>query len=161
MLTLSAVGLRAQQTLVTTPQAITIVGGDCRNSSGIISFSGGEVAVQTSVARAVTVVNITESFNEGVQQPFTDRDRQLDIKNPVCNLSVYPNPTTNGVTLEGDNNPLHYTLYALSGQSLQEGDFDGSTTRISLEDYASGCYLLQVTSPDKKQSSIYKITLAK
>lgn len=154
-------GLHAQQKLVTSPQAITIVGGDCSNDYGSVSTSGGEMAVRTSEARAINVVNITASISEGVQQPLLKLDRQLDITTPVCNLSVYPNPTTDGVTLEGEGIPLRYTLYTLAGQPLKEGDFDGSTTRVSLESYASGCYLLQVTSHDRKQTSIYRITLTK
>lgn len=161
MLATAGCSLHAQQTLVTTPQAITIVGGDCSNASGSISASGGEVAVHTSVARAITVVNITASFSEGVQQPFTLRDKSLDIESPVCNLSVYPNPTTDAVNLEGDTSPLHYALYTLSGQQLQEGSFDGGTIRIGLENYAAGCYILRVISNDKKQTSVYKITLVK
>ena len=105
LLMLGASGtVAAQQVTVTTPQAITIVGGDYRNHAGSISFSGGEVAVQTSVARAITVVNVTESFKEGVQQPLTERDAStnnivaLDVE-----VSLYPNPATDGVTLESSN----------------------------------------------------------
>lgn len=165
LLTLGAGGAAvAQQVTVTTPQAITIVGGDCSHKLGSFSFSGGEVAVQYSVARAVTVVNITESFQEGVQQPFTERDAAANgIAALTAELNVYPNPTTDGVTLESTEtgNPLHYKLYDSQGRCLQQGTHQGGADRIDLTGYATGTYLLRVVSDDNKQANIYKIILAK
>ena len=148
-------GLQAQQ-------AITIAGGDCRNAHGSISFSAGELAVQTSVARAITVFNITESFTEGVQQPLTGRDESqwqgitpLDIT-----LSVYPNPTTDGVTLQGSQptEPLTYILYAADGRTLVQGSYTGEQQTIDLKPYAAGNYLLRVAVPSNpSKSNVYKI----
>ena len=148
----------SQQTLVTTPQAITIAGGDCMMSVGSMSASAGEVAVSSSVARAITVVNVTESFSEGVQQPFTLRDRQQVRQVLPCNVSVYPNPTTDGVNLEGEAEKIHYTLFSSQGQRLCEGTFDGKVF-LDLKDYPSGSYLLRVSSGNQK--STFRINLAK
>lgn len=166
LLMLGASGtVAAQQVTVTTPQAITIVGGDYRNHAGSISFSGGEVAVQTSVARAITVVNVTESFKEGVQQPLTERDASTNSITAALDVevSLYPNPATDGVTLESSNTgtPLHYSLYDAQGRRLQEGIHNGGAQRIDLTGYATGTYMLRVASDNEKQANIYKIILAK
>ena len=40
-------------------QAITCFGGDIIGTTGSVNFSGGEIAVKTATARAITVVNVT------------------------------------------------------------------------------------------------------
>ena len=83
--------------------AITIAGGDFKNPSGSVSYSCGEVAVKVAEQKAFTVVNITESFNEGVQQPFTPRDAGNNSISPLAvKLEVYPNPATDCVNIEGE-----------------------------------------------------------
>ena len=137
--------------------AITISGGDVA--------TGGEVAVKTSIAPAVTVINITESFSEGVQQPFTDRDgeRYDGIESLTVNVAVYPNPTTNNVVFECDQltNQLTYTLYNSNGQTLQEGTYKGGQQLIDMQKYVAGNDVLKIASTDSKQMNVYKIIKAK
>lgn len=152
-----AVQLHAQQ-------AITNAGGNIGNSTGSLSYTVGEMAVQTSIARAITVVNITESFTEGVQQPYTDRDRQSNGIDPLTvSLAVYPNPTTDNVVLECSEaaQPLTFTLYGTNGQVLQHGIYSGGQQAIDMQNYGAGSYMLQVASPDKSKMNIYKIIKAK
>jgi hypothetical protein len=147
------------------PAAIVVAGGDVGTTNGSLSISCGEVAVSYSNLHAVTVVNMTESFQEGVQQPETDRDRayahsQLLKLNPLSiEVSIYPNPTTEDVVIESSEatEALVYTLYSPEGRIISTGKhFDGKTT-IPLSQYASGSYMLQVSSPEKKESNSYKI----
>ena len=146
-------------------QAITISGGAVATGAGSLSFSCGEVAVKTSIAPAVTVINITESFSEGVQQPFTDRDgeRYDGIESLTVNVAVYPNPTTNNVVFECDQltNQLTYTLYNSNGQTLQEGTYKGGQQLIDMQKYVAGNYVLKIASTDSKQMNVYKIIKAK
>lgn len=144
-------------------QAITFCGGDVATPAGSLSFSGGEVAVQTSIAPAITVVNITESFTEGVQQPFTQRDRERyeGIETLTVEISLYPNPTTKHVILEcSEPQQLTYTLFNTNGQTLQEGTYTGGQQQIDMQSYAAGNYMLQVANEDKTKMNIYKIIKA-
>ncbi len=143
--------------------AITIAGGDATSASGSIAYSCGEVAVKSSLKKAITVVNITVSYNEGVQSPFTERDKQ-DQYNGIQPLSikldVYPTVTNEGVTIEGENTePLYFTLYNTNGLQLQQGTYNGGQYKLDLSGYASGNYLLRVASGDKKEINTYKIIL--
>jgi len=149
-------GVRAQQ-------AITCFGGDVSGITGSLSNSGGEVAVRTAFAPAITVVNITESFSEGVQQPYTARDEQYQgIDALSVSVSVYPNPTADNITLECDQpTQLTYTLYNANGQALTQGTYHGGQQIIDLQKHAAGSYMLHVTSPDNSQMNIYKIIKAK
>jgi len=144
-------------------QAITFCGGDVSTNRGTLSFSGGEMAVQTSVAPAITVVNITESFTEGVQQPFTDRDGDPynGIEGLEVEVTLYPNPTTKHVVLEcSEPQQLTYTLFSTNGQTLLKGTYGGGQEQIDMQPYAAGNYMLQVATPDKKKMNVYKIIKA-
>ncbi len=145
-------------------QAITFCGGDVTSRAGSLSFSGGEVAVKTSIAPAVTVVNITRSFTEGVQVPYTSRDNQRyeGIDDALAlQVSVYPNPTTKHVTLEcSESQRLTYTLFGTNGQILQKGTYVGGQEQIDMQPYAAGNYMLQVANEDNTQKNVYKIIKA-
>ena len=150
-------GLRAQQ-------AITSFGGDVTGVTGSLSFSGGKVAVKTAYAPAVTVVNVTESFSEGVQQPITARDEQQyqGIEALTVGVAVYPNPTTDNIVLECDQPmQLSYTLYNANGQVLSRGNYNGGQQTIDLQQLAAGTYMLHVATPDQTKKNVYKIIKAK
>ncbi|MBQ6069100.1 MAG: T9SS type A sorting domain-containing protein [Bacteroidales bacterium] len=149
-------GMQAQQ-------AITSFGGDATSITGSLSYSGGEIAVKTAYAPAITVVNVTESFSEGVQQPLTARDVQyqgIDALN--VSVALYPNPTADNVILECDQpTQLSYTLYNTNGQMLSRGTYQGGQQTIDLQQYAVGTYMLHITTPDQSKKNIYKIIKAK
>ena len=161
---LSAIGtLRAQSPVtIQTPAAITIAGGDCSNTTGSISFSCGEVATQYANQVAFTVVNITESFTEGVQQPYTERDKNANGITPLAvNLNVYPNPATDCVNIESEGiETLHYTLYNNNGQLMTEGECNGNE-KVEMSSYATGNYILRVASSDNQNMNVYKIVLVR
>ena len=157
MVLLCATGsIRAQQ-------AITCFGGDVFGITGSLSNSGGEVAIRYDFAPAITVVNITESFSEGVQQPYTARDAQYEgIAALTVNVAVYPNPTADNITLECDQPAqLTYTIYNANGQALSHGTYTGGQQTIDLQKYAAGSYMLHVASTDNTKKNIYKIIKAK
>ena len=145
-------------------QAITCFGGDMSGSTGSVSYSGGEVAVRSATARAITVVNVTESFSEGVQQPITARDEQQyqGIEALTVGVAVYPNPTTDNIVLECDQPmQLSYTLYNANGQVLSRGNYNGGQQTIDLQQLAAGTYMLHVATPDQTKKNVYKIIKAK
>ena len=111
-------------------QAITCFGGDMSGSTGSVSYSGGEVAVRYATARAITVVNVTESISEGVQQPFTERDRQSQgIESLAVNLLIYPNPTADITQLRHDFEELKQDIEDI----LADQNEINEDTRLQLE----------------------------
>lgn len=142
---------------------ITFVGGNFSNNEGSLSYSVGQVAVRTSIAPAITVVNITEQFSEGVQQALAPQDavQNEGIQALTVNVAVYPNPTTSYVVLECDQPlGLGYTLFNTNGQTLVQGSCTEQLT-LDMNQYAAGNYILEVASKDKSQKNIYKIIKAK
>jgi hypothetical protein len=68
-------------------------------------------------------------------------------------IKIYPNPTTEKVTLEISNMERLQTgifkLYSLSGQLLQEQPVHSSTTIVSLAGLPKGAYILKVHINDR------------
>lgn len=153
----TAAGVRAQADIVN-------LGGDARSSYGSLSYSVGQLACEHAFAPAITVVNVTESVNEGLQQPYTPRDNQGEgIQAISASVALYPNPTVDAVILECDNADatLTYTLYNAQGQQLQQGTYHGGQQRIELNEYAAGNYMLSIQNKVKNEQNIYKIIKAK
>lgn len=155
-------GLHAQNDDIA---AITFSGGDGRGATGSLSFSVGQIVQETSIARAITVVNITKSYTEGVQQPLTPRDNQRyeGIDPLAVNMSVYPNPATTHVIISCNQatEPLTYKLYSANGQLVQNGTYTTGEEIIRMENLPIGNYMLQVASSDNTKMNIYKIIKAK
>ena len=150
LILLVVMSLSAQSALVGT-------GGEASGSGGSVSYSVGQIAVQSNSEGST-------SISEGVQQPFTERDRaQQGIGEIAVRMSVYPNPTADNVVLECDETAgqLIYTLFGTNGQVLQQGTYKGGQHQIALEQYGAGNYMLQVATPDKSKMNVYKIIKAK
>jgi hypothetical protein len=77
---------------------------------------------------------------------FVEKIAQTEIK-------IYPNPTTEKITLEISNMETLQTgmfkLYSLSGQLLQEQPVYAAATEISLAGFAKGTYILKVSINDR------------
>lgn len=158
-------GLQAQSSNHLNPAAITFCGGDGSSATGSISYSVGQVVQETSMAQAITVVNITKSFTEGVQQPYNPREdnRYEGIDPLTVNMTVYPNPATTHVVLSCNQmtEPLNYKLYSANGQMIQDGTYTDGEEIIRMENMPVGSYILKVTSSDNTKMNIYKIIKAK
>ena len=76
--------------------AIVPVGGDAQSSSGSVSYTVGQIAVQTSANSDGSV-----SVAEGVQQPYEIQAVGVDNYPQITlNAVVYPNPTENLAQLQ-------------------------------------------------------------
>jgi hypothetical protein len=79
---------------------------------------------------------------------FVEKIAQVEIK-------IYPNPTTERVTLEISNMEKLQTgmfkLYSLTGQLLQEHPVYSSATIISLAGHPTGAYILKVHINDRTE----------
>lgn len=60
-------------------------------------------------------------------------------------IIVYPNPTTNFITVSGLLNSESYVIYDITGRQLQNGILNNNDT-INIENLATGKYLLQFSN---------------
>ena len=60
-------------------------------------------------------------------------------------VSIYPNPTTNFITVSGLFNSESYVIYDMMGRALQNGDINDNNT-INIENLSNGNYILKLTN---------------
>ena len=133
LLVLSSATLMAQQIVAT-------AGGTLGNASGSISYTIGEGVAQT-FSRGDKVLT------QGFQQSYLSVSTEKTILDLNFSITIFPNPTTDVVTLRvGKENPsgLLYLLYDLSGRLLSKKVIENSDTTVPFQALQTGSYLLEV-----------------
>jgi len=144
MLGLGLTGLQAQE-------AITATGGYASGSGGSVSYSVGQIVYTTNSGA-------NGSVSQGVQQPYeisvvsgVDEAESINLI-----LSVYPNPTTDFLTLKIDASAtlsiqsMSYQLYDISGKLLKNKKIEGNETSIDMKQLILAIYLLKVIQGSKE-----------
>ena len=125
--------------------AIVPVGGDAQSNSGSVSYTVGQIAVQTSANS-----NGSVSSAEGVQQPYEIQAVGVEHYPQITlNAVVYPNPTENlaQLQLNGFDIPaggLRAILYDGSGKMLQTLNVSENLSQVQIGHYATGTYYLEL-----------------
>ena len=125
--------------------AIVPVGGDAQSNSGSVSYTVGQIAVQ-SVANSSSSITVLE----GVQQPYEIMTVGVEeYPQIVLNAVVYPNPTENTAQLQLNGfeipaNGLRATLYDGNGKQLQTLTVTDGLTSFQIGQYATGTYYLEL-----------------
>jgi hypothetical protein len=125
-------GLHAQE-------SPTATGGEATGAGGAASYSVGQVVYTTNTGTNGSVA-------QGVQQPF-EISTTIGINETSINLemSIYPNPTTNYLTLKTDDNSnLSYQLSDMQGKVIANKKVISNVTSISLEGQPTATYFLNV-----------------
>jgi len=129
----------------TAQSAIVPVGGDAQSSAGSVSYTVGQIAVQTAANS-----NGSVSVAEGVQQPYEIQAVGVDnYPQIVLDAVVYPNPTENiaQLRLNGFELPaegLRATIFDGNGKMLQSFSVTDDLTSFQIGQYATGTYYLEV-----------------
>jgi hypothetical protein len=134
-------GLQAQQ-------VVTTSGGNASGSGGTVSYTVGQIVYTTNTGT-------NGSAAQGVQQPFeisvvTGIEEALGIS---LEIMVYPNPTTDFLTLSVDNfeaSNLSYYLYDINGRLLETKKLEGKQTSIAMSNLVPATYFLKVSEGSKE-----------
>ena len=129
-------------------EAIPATGGDASGTGGSSSYTVGQV-------NYVTYIGTNGSVAQGVQQAYevSDVTGIEDIFGIDLGLNVYPNPTTDYLTLKVDlyeGNNLTYTLYDINGKILETKSIDESLTTIEMSTYVPASYFLKIVQTDQE-----------
>ena len=140
--------------ITTKAQAVSLAsGGTATGTGGSLSYSVGQVA-------DIKATGTNGSVGSGIQQPYeifivtAIKDNKLNII-----TKLFPNPTTDFITLDINNaetKDLSYTLTGINGKTIAQQNITSSSTNISMADYATGVYFLNITNKDNQVQS-YKI----
>ena len=72
----------------------------------------------------------------------------------LANLSVYPNPVTDRLNIDYNENISNLTVYDLSGRSVKSFTTNNSNNSIDVSDLKSGIYMLRIETENKKVSTV-------
>jgi hypothetical protein len=146
LLGLGLTGVQAQESNDAT-------GGNATGSGGTASYSVGQVVCNT-------YTGTNGSVAEGVQQPY-----EISIVTAIeqvqgINLSVYPNPTTNYLTLsidEFDFQNLSYQLVDNTGKLLKSERITSNQTNIDMGNLVRAIYIIKVIQNNSKEVKTFKL----
>ena len=133
-------------------ETITTSGGEATGNAGTVSYTIGQIAVQT-------VANSNASVSEGVQQPYEIQTIGVDNYPQITlDAKVYPNPTADRLILSIGSSvvetrhgtSLRAALFNNNGQHIRTLNVADVQTDIDMTDLSSGTYYLRVT--DEKQT---------
>ena len=135
---LLGLGLTAQA-----QQATTATGSDASGSGGTVAYSVGQIVYTTNTGTNGSVA-------QGVQQPY-EISIVLGIDNHTINLELtaYPNPTTNFLTLNVGNaelSTLNFQLYDILGKLIESRKIISSSETIAIENLPTATYFLKVSN---------------
>lgn len=146
-------------TTVNIPVTVTSIGdysfGFC---SGLTSFTVNwttPLVINTEVFYMLNTNNITLNVPSGTEALY-EANAVWTTFNPIngflssedfnpTKVSIYPNPTTNYITVSGLLNSESYVIYDMMGRQLQNGVLNNNDT-INIENLATGKYLLQFSN---------------
>jgi hypothetical protein len=128
-------------------------GGDATGSGGSVAYSVGQVVYTTNTSSGGSV-------SQGVQHAYEINvvgiiDKQLNIS-----LNVYPNPTSDVLTLQiskYNNEKLMYQLYDLNGKLLSSEQIIAQQTLINTSSLAVSTYFIDVFNQENKKLQSFKI----
>lgn len=141
----SGVTLSAQSDVVPT-------GGTATGSGGTVTYTVGQIAVQT-------YSNGTFTISEGVQQPYEIQIIGVDdYPGITLNAMVYPNPTVGNVQLTINNEQLEgeVKVFDMNGKFLFAKKIEGQTTVIPMVDLVAGTYFVNVVC-EKQVLKTFKV----
>ena len=121
---------------------IVPAGGTATGEGGTVTFTVGQIAVQSQGEGGITL-------SEGVQQPYEIQTIGIDnYPDITLNAVVYPNPTRGNVQLTMNNVQLEGEVRVLdaNGKLLFVKKIEGETTDIPMSDLAAGTYFVNVVS---------------
>ena len=130
-------------------QATAASGGDASGSGGNVAFTVGQVDYSS-------FEDASGSVSQGVQKAF--EIYTLGIKNTELNilLSVFPNPTSDMLTLDVSNynsEPLSYQLYDMQNRLIHEEGISSNQTQIDLNDLSAATYFINIFQNDSQIQS--------
>lgn len=130
---------------------VTTTGGNASGSGGSSSFTVGQLVYTTNTGTAGTVA-------QGVQQPYEISiiEGVEEAKEIVLSVMVYPNPTTDLLTLKIGNysvENLSYVLTDINGKLLVLKKIAENETIIEMKNYANAIYFLKVKKGENEMKS--------
>ncbi len=124
-------------------QSTNTSGGNATGTGGTVSYSVGQMNYTTNTGTG-------GSACQGVQQPF-EIFALTGIKNTKdlsINLTAFPNPTSNYLTLSiesATSKNLTYQLFDMHGKLIATQKISEKETKVEMSNYAAATYFIKIT----------------
>jgi hypothetical protein len=130
----------------TSHQVLSATGGDASGSGGTVAYSVGQIVYTTNTGN-------TGSVAQGVEQAY--EISSVGIKETALNisLSVFPNPTSDFLTLKVEdynNEALSYNLLDEQGKLVLNEQITNQDTQVAMSTLARGAYFINIVQANKK-----------
>ena len=139
-------------------------GGIWSATSTTVSVSSGNVTGVTAGTTTVSYTVTTLGCSTSVTYTMKVKNCNLGVS-PVTaasNLSVYPNPVSNVIYVDGVTGSVSYRLLNVMGSVLQSGNLNPSAPKgglpaysnntINVSNVASGVYMLEISNSDGQKT---------
>lgn len=133
--------------------SVNASGGDATGSGGTVAYSIGQTFYTTNSGT-------TGAVEQGVQHAY--EIYSLGIKDSKMNISltVFPNPTTDKLTLKIEDykdEKLSYQLYDMQGKLLKDDKINAEQTQIEMKNFAKATYFINVVNQNEEKVETFKI----
>ena len=141
------------------PQSVNSTGAKMSQANGSLSFTVGELVVKSQ-----TDAN-GNTLGSGFTNSATGSTIVLSVNTPdkdILNVSIYPNPTTDLLTIDVAATTLNHLVIEitdLQGKKLGNSQYAGVSNKIGIStaNYAAGTYLLLLKNENGNLLGSYKI----
>lgn len=135
--------------ICTAQESVNATGGTATGNGGTFTYSIGQLVYTTHSSN-------NGSLAQGVQHPYEILVVSVEATAPQILLSVFPNPTSDVLTLsieEYNNETWQYQLTDMQGKFINTQPITQAATMISMRELASGAYFLHIMEESKKIKS--------
>ena len=130
------------------------------SSGGVSSGTGGSATYSIGQTDFITANGSNGTITQGLQQPYEILVLSgIEISEINLSVSVFPNPTSDIITLsvkDLSTENLSYALYDLQGKLIKKDKLSGNETAITMGDLSNASYLIMVTD-NKKEIKTFRI----
>ena len=129
-------------------------GGMANGSGGSVSFSVGQIDyIQAGGSGGTAAQGVQQAYEIYISTGSEEKWIELNYK-------VYPNPTTDIVTLNVENRHsemMKYTLISVDGKVILSENISSEKTDIPMQTCTNGIYFLNVSDAQNKIIKSFKI----
>ncbi len=126
-------------------QTIIPAGNNAQSATGSVSYSVGQIFYESQTSA-------TGKVNPGVQQPYEIFTLATNENAAQSNISVYPNPVKDFLTVDFNSEKLDnssYQLFDATGKVINKGNLKSVKSQISASNLSTGMYILRITNAGK------------
>jgi hypothetical protein len=126
-------------------QVISSTGGTASNGSGTLSFTLGELVIDTRTSGGTTIT-------QGFHQTKLTITAVSELPCLTFSITAFPNPTSDFVTLKTareNNEKLTYGLFDMQGKLLLKGELLQGEAQVPFATFAAATYIIKITKEGK------------